>query len=270
MFKDAQGSFGGKRAYYFPLSQLEELGVKVSKLPYSLRVLLENVMRNLDGYKVTEQDFEVLARRKVGQEFAFMPTRVIMQDYTGVPLLVDLAAMRTELKKRGKDPSRVNPVIQSDLIIDHSVSVDYYGTAYSLLLNRDLEYRRNEERYRFLKWAQRAFRNLRVFPPGSGIIHQVNLEYLSKVVDLRELRGKLYAFPEIVIGTDSHTTMANGIGVLSWGVGGLEAEAVMLGEPYYMTVPEVVGVKLVGELNEGVTATDLALYITELLRKKNV
>ncbi|PVU72902.1 aconitate hydratase AcnA [Sulfolobales archaeon SCGC AB-777_J03] len=270
MFKDAQDSFGGKRAYYFPLSQLEELGVKVSKLPYSLRVLLENVMRNLDGYKVTEQDFEVLAGRKVGQEFAFMPTRVIMQDYTGVPLLVDLAAMRTELKKRGKDPSRVNPVVQSDLIIDHSVSVDYYGTAYSLLLNRDLEYRRNEERYRFLKWAQRAFRNLRVFPPGSGIIHQVNLEYLSKVVDLRELRGKLYDFPEIVIGTDSHTTMANGIGVLSWGVGGLEAEAVMLGEPYYMTVPEVVGVKLVGELNDGVTATDLALYITELLRKKNV
>jgi aconitate hydratase len=244
--------------------------VKVEEFPYSLRVLLENVMRNQDGFKVTEDDFEVLVKRKVGEEFAFMPTRVVMQDYTGVPLLVDLAAMRTELAKRGKDPNAVNPVIQSDLIIDHSVSVDYYGTTYALLLNKDLEYQRNEERYRFLKWAQKAFKNLRVFPPGSGIIHQVNLEYLSKVVDFREIKGKYYAFPEIVIGTDSHTTMANGIGVLSWGVGGLEAEAVMLGEPYYMTVPEVIGVKLVGELKEGVTATDLALYVTETLRKKNV
>ena len=269
-FATEVGTFSGKRAYYVPLKQLEELGIDVRKLPYSVRVLVENVMRNFDGDKVTEEDFEAIAKWQVGKEFAFMPTRIVMQDYTGVPLLVDLAAMRTELERRGGDPTRVNPVVQSDLIIDHSVSVDYYGTTYALLLNREKEYERNEERYKFLKWAQKAFKNLRVFPPGSGIIHQVNLEYLSKVVDFRERGGKLFAFPEIVIGTDSHTTMANGVGVLSWGVGGLEAEAVMLGEPYYMTVPEVVGVKLVGEPREGVVATDIALYVTERLRKKGV
>ena len=269
-FATAVGTFNGKRAYYVPLKQLDEFGIDVRKLPYSVRVLVENVMRNFDGDKVTEEDFEAIAKWQVGKEFAFMPTRIVMQDYTGVPLLVDLAAMRTELERRGGDPSRVNPVVQSDLIIDHSVSVDYYGTSYALLLNREKEYERNEERYRFLKWAQKAFKNLRVFPPGSGIIHQVNLEYLSKVVDFRERDGKLFAFPEVVIGTDSHTTMANGVGVLSWGVGGLEAEAVMLGEPYYMTVPEVVGVKLVGEPREGVVATDIALYVTERLRKRGV
>ena len=269
-FATEVGTFNGKRAYYVPLKQLEELGIDVRKLPYSVRVLVENVMRNFDGDKVTEEDFEAIAKWQVGKEFAFMPTRIVMQDYTGVPLLVDLAAMRTELERRGGDPSRVNPVVQSDLIIDHSVSVDYYGTSYALLLNREKEYERNEERYKFLKWAQGAFKNLRVFPPGSGIIHQVNLEYLSKVVDFRERDGKLFAFPEVVIGTDSHTTMANGVGVLSWGVGGLEAEAVMLGEPYYMTVPEVVGVKLVGEPREGIVATDIALYVTERLRKKGV
>ena len=269
-FATEVGTFNGKRAYYVPLKQLEEYGIDVRKLPYSIRVLVENVMRNFDGDKVTEEDFEAIAKWEVGKEFAFMPTRIVMQDYTGVPLLVDLAAMRTELEKKGGDPSRVNPVVQSDLIIDHSVSVDYYGTSYALLLNREKEYERNEERYKFLKWAQKAFKNLRVFPPGSGIIHQVNLEYLSKVVDFREKGGKLFVYPEIVIGTDSHTTMANGVGVLSWGVGGLEAEAVMLGEPYYMTVPEVVGVKLVGEPKEGVVATDIALYVTERLRKKGV
>ena len=269
-FATAVGTFNGKRAYYVPLKQLDEFGIDVRKLPYSVRVLVENVMRNFDGDKVTEEDFEAIAKWQAGKEFAFMPTRIVMQDYTGVPLLVDLAAMRTELERRGGDPSRVNPVVQSDLIIDHSVSVDYYGTSYALFLNREKEYERNEERYRFLKWAQKAFKNLRVFPPGSGIIHQVNLEYLSRVVDFRERNGKLFAFPEVVIGTDSHTTMANGVGVLSWGVGGLEAEAVMLGEPYYMTVPEVVGVKLVGEPREGVVATDIALYVTERLRKKGV
>jgi len=228
------------------------------------------VIRNLDNKKITEEDLEKIARWKFGEEFSFMPTRVIMQDYTGVPLLVDLAAMRSELAKRGKDPLRVNPVIQSDLVIDHSVQVDYYGTSYALVLNMQKEFERNVERYTFLKWAQSSFRNLRIIPPGNGIIHQVNLEFLSKVVDVREVKGEQVAFPEIVIGTDSHTTMANGISVLSWGVGGLEAEAVMMGEPYTMVVPEVVGVKLEGEIREGVTPTDVVLYITEVLRKKGV
>ncbi|BCS93953.1 aconitate hydratase AcnA [Metallosphaera javensis (ex Sakai et al. 2022)] len=257
-------------AYYYPLSQLKEMGFDVEKYPYSIKILIENVLRNLDGEKITEEDLEVIAGWKTGKDFAFSPTRVIMQDYTGVPLLVDLAAMRSELQRRGKDPSRVNPRLPSDLVIDHSVQVDYFGTEYSLSLNMRREFERNEERYKFLKWAQGAFTNLRIVPPGNGIIHQVNLEFLSKVVDLREHKGVLTAFPEIVIGTDSHTTMADGIGVLAWGVGGLEAEAVMLGEPYYMTVPEVVGVRLTGEVREGVTPTDVVLYITETLRRKGV
>ena len=255
---------------FYNLKKLEELGYDVFSLPYSLRVLVENVMRNLDGKKITEEDLHKVASWKVGEEFSFLPTRVIMQDYTGVPLLVDLAAMRDELAKRGKDPLKVNPVIQSDLVIDHSIQVDYYGTSYALSMNMKKEFERNVERYRFLKWAQQSFKNLRIVPPGNGIIHQVNLEFLSKVIDVREVKGEQVAFPEIVIGTDSHTTMANGLSVLSWGVGGLEAEAVMLGEPYTMTVPEVIGVKLEGEIKEGVTPTDVVLYITETLRKKGV
>ncbi|MEJ2774196.1 aconitate hydratase AcnA [Stygiolobus sp. CP859M] len=255
---------------FYNLKKLEDLGYDIFSLPYSLRVLVENVIRNSDNKKITEEDLEKIAGWKVGEEFSFMPTRVIMQDYTGVPLLVDLAAMRSELAKRGKDPLRVNPVIQSDLVIDHSVQVDYYGTSYALVLNMQKEFERNVERYTFLKWAQSSFRNLRIVPPGNGIIHQVNLEFLSKVVDVREVKGEQVAFPEIVIGTDSHTTMANGISVLSWGVGGLEAEAVMMGEPYTMVVPEVIGVKLEGEIREGVTPTDVVLYITEVLRKKGV
>ncbi|QKQ99143.1 aconitate hydratase AcnA [Metallosphaera tengchongensis] len=255
---------------FYPLSQLKEMGFNIDKYPYSIKILIENVLRNMDGEKITEDDLESIASWKVGKDFAFMPTRVIMQDYTGVPLLVDLAAMRSELERRGKDPSRINPKIPSDLVIDHSIQVDYFGTEYSLLLNMKKEFERNLERYKFLKWAQGAFTNLRVVPPGHGIIHQVNLEFLSKVVDVREHNGVLTAFPEVVIGTDSHTTMADGVGILAWGVGGLEAEAVMLGEPYFMTVPEVVGVKLTGEIREGVTPTDVVLYITETLRRKGV
>lgn len=256
--------------HYYPLKDLEEMGFKISKLPYSIKILIENVYRNLDGEKITEEDLEAIANWKIGKEFAFLPTRVILQDYTGVPLLVDLAAMRSELKRRGLPADKINPIIPSDLVIDHSVQVDYYGTARSLLLNMKKEFERNLERYRFLKWAQLSFKNLRVVPPGNGIVHQVNLEYLSKVIDVRELNGIKIAFPEIVIGTDSHTPMVNGASVLAWGVGGLEAEAVMLGEPYYMQVPEVVGVRLIGEPVEGVTTTDIVLYITEQLRKKGV
>ncbi|MEM3776695.1 MAG: aconitate hydratase AcnA [Metallosphaera sp.] len=256
--------------YYYPLSQLQEIGFEIEKYPYSIKILIENVLRNIDGERITEEDLETVAGWKTGKDFAFIPTRVIMQDYTGVPLLVDLAAMRSELERRGKDPSRVNPKIPSDLIIDHSVQVDYFGTEYSLQMNMRLEFERNKERYQFLKWAQGEFSNLRIVPPGNGIIHQVNLEFLSKVIDVREHEGKITAFPEIVIGTDSHTTMADGIGVLAWGVGGLEAEAVMLGEPYFMSVPEVIGVKLIGEVREGVTPTDVVLYITEKLRRKGV
>ncbi|QIW25320.1 aconitate hydratase AcnA [Sulfolobus sp. S-194] len=259
-----------ENVHYYPLSQLEQYGINIRKYPYSIRVLIENVIRNFDGKKITEDDLEAILKWQVGMEFSFFPTRVVMQDYTGVPLLVDLAAMRDEMKRKGKDPKIVNPVVPADLIIDHSIQVDYYGTSYALSWNMKKEFERNLERYQFLKWAQLSFRNLRVIPPGKGIIHQVNLEYLSKVIDVREVKGVQTAFPEIVIGTDSHTTMANGISVLSWGVGGLEAEAVLLGEPYTMTVPEVIGVKLVGEINEGVTPTDIVLYITEVLRKKGV
>ncbi len=217
----------------------------------------------MDGEKITQEDLDSIINWKVGKEISFMPTRVIMQDYTGIPLLVDLAEMRSELYRRGLNPEKVNPVIQSDLVIDHSIQVDYYGTSYALALNMKKEFERNEERYKFLKWAQQSFNNLRIVPPGKGIIHQINLEYLSKVInDNNE--------PEIVIGTDSHTTMIGGLGILGWGVGGLEAEAVMLGEPYHAVVPEVIGVRLEGEIKEGVTPTDIVLYITELLRKKGV
>ncbi|MCI2414514.1 MAG: aconitate hydratase AcnA [Candidatus Aramenus sp.] len=249
----------GNYEYY----SIKKLGV--DNFPFSLKVLVENVGRNL-GEKVGKDSLENLLGRKVGKDITIMPTRVIMQDYTGVPLLVDLAAMRSELKRLGKDPELVNPVVQSDLVIDHSVQVDYYGTEYSLSLNMKKEFERNAERYKFLKWAQGAFNNLRVVPPGKGIIHQINLEYLSRVIAIKD--G--VAFPEVVIGTDSHTTMVNGLSVLAWGVGGLEAEAVMLGEPYFMTVPEVVGVRLVGGVKEGVTPTDVVLFITEMLRKKGV
>ncbi len=262
------------KASLYRIDKIEEIGLgDYWKLPYSVRILLENVIRNFDGYIVTEDEVKAVAQwaQNAGKrEMPLFPARVIMQDFTGVPAVVDLAAMRDAMKELGGDPKKVNPIIPVDLIIDHSVQVDYYGTAYALKKNMEREYERNWERYTLLKWAQRAFSNFRIVPPGRGIIHQVNIEYLAKVVMYRNHGGKPMAFPDSVLGTDSHTTMVNGVSVLGWGVGGIEAEAVILGQPYYMLIPEVVGVKLVGELPEGATPTDLVLYVTEKLRKKGV
>ena len=262
------------KAVIFEVNRISELGLgDYEELPYSIRVLLENVVRNYDGYVVRDEDVEAVARwaKFAGKkEIPFHPARVIMQDFTGVPAIVDLAAMRDAIAKLGGDPSRVNPVIPVHLIVDHSLQVDYYATDYAFRMNLKLEYERNRERYQLLKWAQKAFKNFKVVPPGKGIIHQVNLEYLARVVWTSRKDGVLYAYPDTVLGTDSHTTMINALGVLGWGVGGIEAEAVLLGQPYYMLLPEVVGVRLVGELREGVTPTDLVLYVTEKLRKKGV
>ncbi|NAZ39009.1 MAG: aconitate hydratase, partial [Acidilobus sp.] len=257
------------------LRRLEEAGlVKVSRMPYSIRVLLENVVRNYDGFVVRDEDLKAIFNWKESAgkvEIPLLPARVIMQDLTGVPAVIDLATMRDAFKDMGYDPNLVNPLIPVDLVIDHSVQVDYYGTSLALRKNMEKEFERNSERYRLLKWAQKAFQNFRVVPPGKGIIHQVNLEYLAKVVWLgNDRRRGLMAYPDSVLGTDSHTTMINGISVLGWGVGGIEAEAVLLGQPYYMLVPPVVGVRLVGRPKSGVTPTDIVLYITELLRKKGV
>ena len=264
-------TYDGK-AVIWNVKELEEQGIEISKLPYSIRYLLENMLRNHDGKVVTQDDVEAVARwrENIGREIPYMPSRVILQDFTGVPAVVDLAAMRDAMKEMGGDPLLVNPVVPSDLVIDHSVQVDYFGTNYALKLNMKKEMERNRERYALLKWAQRAFKNFMVVPPGKGIIHQVNIEYLAKVVHLRRFGDGLAAFPDTVIGTDSHTTMVAGVGVLGWGVGGIEAEAVMLGQPYYIPIPEVVGVRLLGELPEGATATDLVLTVTEILRKKGV
>ncbi|MDT7860245.1 MAG: aconitate hydratase AcnA [Candidatus Calditenuis sp.] len=264
------------RFRYYRLAELEEVGLasKVEELPFSIRVLLENLYRNLGKGVVTEEEMRALGHWGLSapsvEEIAFHPTRVLLQDFTGVPLVVDLAAMRGVAKRLGKDPKVVNPLVPVHLVIDHSIQVDYFRRPDAYLLNLDLEYERNRERYVLLKWAQKAFSNFQVVPPGTGIVHQVNLEYLAKVVDDRVIDNERVAFPDTLLGTDSHTPMVNGLGVLGWGVGGIEAEAVMLGQPYYMTVPEVVGVRLEGELREGVTATDLVLHVTELLRRKNV
>ncbi|MET1101559.1 MAG: aconitate hydratase AcnA [Pyrodictiaceae archaeon] len=259
-------------AIIYKLDALEEHGLtKISRLPYTIRILLENVLRNVDGFLVTEDDVKKVASWPKGAGevvIPFMPTRVILQDYTGVPAVVDLAAMRDAAKEHGCPPEIIDTMVPAHLIIDHSIQVDYFGTAYAINKNMELEFRRYKERYSLLKWAQQAFGNLKVIPPGKGIIHQINLEYLARVVDYREYRGEPMAFPDTVIGTDSHTTMINGIGVLGWGVGGIEAEAVLLGQPYYITLPEVIGVELVGEPQEGVTPTDIVLSITEFLRKK--
>ncbi|MFS8572478.1 MAG: aconitate hydratase AcnA [Clostridia bacterium] len=263
------------KAVIYRLDALEKAGLTtISKLPFSIRVLLENVLRNCDGYLVTEDHVRTVAGWSKdspgGQEIPFMPSRVILQDFTGVPAVADLAAMRAAMKEQGGDPAEINPLIPSDLVIDHSVQVDFFGSAEAFLRNVEREFERNEERYMFLKWAQKAFRNFRVVPPGRGIVHQVNLEYLAKVVQLREVNGEKVAFPDSLVGTDSHTTMVNGLGVFGWGVGGIEAEAVMLGQPYYMGLPQVVGFKLTGELPEGATATDLVLTVTQMLRQKGV
>ncbi len=259
-------------AVVYRLDRLEEIGLtKIDRLPYTIRILLENVLRNVDGFLVTEEDVKKVASWPKGagtEVIPFMPGRVLMQDYTGVPAVVDLAAMREVAAKFGCSPRIVDTMVPAHLIIDHSVQVDYFGTSYALKKNMEMEFKRYRERYQLLKWAQQAFANLKVVPPGKGIIHQINVEYLAKVVDYREYHGEVMAFPDTVIGMDSHTTMVNGIGVLGWGVGGIEAEAVLLGQPYYITLPEVVGVKLVGEPREGVTPTDIVLAVTEFLRKK--
>jgi aconitate hydratase len=274
--RDSIETTAGKATIY-RLGKLEEKGFEgISLLPYSIRILLESLLRHADTQKktITAEDVEALARwspENISEkDIPFIPSRVIMQDFTGVPAVVDLAALRSAMERLGGDPAKINPVIPADLVIDHSVQVDSYGTAYSLGENEKKEFERNRERYTVLRWAQKAFDNFRVVPPGRGIIHQVNLEYLTPLVHLSEKEGELFAFPDTLVGTDSHTTMINGIGVLGWGVGGIEAEAVMLGQPYYMPVPEVVGFKLYGKLEPGVTATDLVLTITKMLRKHGV
>ncbi|MEQ1858071.1 MAG: aconitate hydratase AcnA, partial [Longimicrobiales bacterium] len=264
----------GKTSFY-DLAKLEKDRVvgSLDRLPVSIRVLLENALRHAGGGYVATEHVEAVAKwspTNAGADVPFMPSRVVLQDFTGVPAVVDLAAMRDGLKALGMDPSRINPVVPADLVIDHSVQVDYFGTADAFRLNVEKEFERNRERYALLRWAQGAFDNFSVVPPGTGIVHQVNLEYLAAVVHRVERGGSYLAYPDTVVGTDSHTTMVNGLGVVGWGVGGIEAEAVMLGQPYYMLLPEVVGVKLTGVLPEGSTATDLVLRITELLRKHGV
>ena len=247
----------------------------ISRLPYSLKVLLENLLRNEDGRSVTKDDIIATAKwtetkGKASTEIGFRPARVLMQDFTGVPAVVDLAAMRDGMNSLGGDPRKINPLVPVDLVIDHSVIVDAFGNENAFARNVELEYERNGERYNFLKWGQSAFDNFRVVPPGTGICHQVNLEYLSQVVWTREVGGETIAYPDTLVGTDSHTTMVNGLSVLGWGVGGIEAEAAMLGQAQSMLVPEVIGFRLTGRLKEGVTATDLVLTVTQMLRKKGV
>jgi aconitate hydratase len=256
------------------LRSLEKQGLaELSAMPYAIRILLEQTLRQVDGFAVREEDVRTLCRwnRKGSREFPFKPARVIMQDFTGVPAIVDLAAMRDAMAELGGDPERINPVIPVDLVIDHSVQVDRFASAAALAANAELEFARNRERYEFLRWGAKAFDGFRVVPPATGIVHQVNLEYLARVVMTRELpEGGRAAFPDTLVGTDSHTTMINGIGVLGWGVGGIEAEAALLGQPLYMLVPEVVGFRLSGEIPSGVTATDLVLTVTQILRQRGV
>jgi aconitate hydratase len=267
---------GGAEYTYFDLQEAEKNGLTgVSRLPFSMKVLLENLLRNEDGRSVTRDAIAAVAgwledRGSAGVEIAYRPARVLMQDFTGVPAVVDLAAMRDGIAALGGDPQKINPLVPVDLVIDHSVIVDEFGTPRAFARNVELEYQRNEERYKFLKWGQQAFRNFRVVPPGTGICHQVNLEYLGQVVWTKDEDGETVAYPDTCVGTDSHTTMINGLGVLGWGVGGIEAEAAMLGQPVSMLLPEVIGFRLTGKLKEGVTATDLVLTVTQMLRKKGV
>jgi len=265
----------GQRSYtIFRLPALAARGFNLSRLPFSLKILLENLLRREDGVNVTAADIEFLAKwdakAEPSREIAYMPARVLMQDFTGVPAIVDLGAMRDAIKMLGGDPERVNPLVPAELVIDHSVQVDEFGTAGSYDANALLEFQRNRERYAFLKWGQTAFRNFSAVPPGMGICHQVNLEYLARVVFTAGIDGELIAYPDTLVGTDSHTTMINGLGVLGWGVGGIEAEAAMLGQAISMLVPQVVGYKLTGKLREGATATDLVLTVTQALRKLGV
>src|SRR6266566_3012373 len=265
---------GGREYEIARLDALDRQGISTKHLPFSLRILLENLLRTEDGRNVRAEDIRALAswsgKTKSEKEIAFTPSRVLMQDFTGVPAIVDLAAMRDAMKKLGGDPSLINPLQPAELVIDHSVQVDEFGKPQAFAMNAELEFLRNKERYGFLRWGQTAFRNLAIVPPDTGIVHQVNLEFLARVVFVNEADGKRVAYPDTLVGTDSHTTMINGLGVLGWGVGGIEAEAAMLGQPVSMLIPQVVGVKLTGRLREGATATDLVLTITEMLRKHGV
>ena len=267
-FRTGAGAEG--TLYSLPQLELEGLGA-ISRLPVSIRIVLESVLRNFDGgQKISEANVRALAAWKPGEErieeIPFVVARVLLQDFTGVPLLVDLAAMRSAVQRMGKDPGVIEPLVPVDLVIDHSVQVDYAGSDAAYQRNMEMEFRRNEQRYRFLKWGTQAFNGFSVIPPGIGIVHQVNLEYLAKGIFERD---GVY-FPDTLVGTDSHTTMINGLGIVGWGVGGIEAEAGMLGQPVYFLTPDVIGVHLTGELPEGTTATDLVLRITEMLRKANV
>ncbi len=266
---------GGKSYTYFSIPEAEKNGLKgVSRLPVSLKVVLENLLRFEDGRTVTADDIKAVAAwlttRRSTHEIAYRPARVLMQDFTGVPAVVDLAAMRDAAVSLGGDPKKVNPLVPVDLVIDHSVMVDYFGTTSAFALNVEREYERNNERYEFLRWGQSAFDNFRAVPPGTGICHQVNLEYLARTVWTSQENGETLAYPDTLVGTDSHTTMVNSLAVLGWGVGGIEAEAAMLGQPISMLIPEVVGFKITGEMAEGITATDLVLTVVEMLRKKGV
>lgn len=260
---------------YFSLATLQEMGMgEISSLPFSIKILLEAVLRECDEYAVTKEDVKTLASfnaKNPQGEIPFKPSRVVLQDFTGVPAVVDLAALRSAMERLGGDPNKINPQVPVDLVIDHSVQVDMFGEEFAFMFNVEREMERNRERYEFLKWGQQAFQKFRVVPPGRGIVHQVNLEYLAQGVFTRkEADGSVTAFPDTLVGTDSHTTMINGLGILGWGVGGIEAEAAMLGQPIYMLVPEVIGVRLTGELREGITATDLTLTITQMLRRHGV
>src|SRR5437879_5406739 len=269
----------GREGFLHSLPALEEQGIgQVSPLPCSILIVLESVSRNCDGKKVGGKDVETLARwdakKPANEEIPFVVARIVLQDFTGVPLVVDLAAMRSAVKRFGGDPKIIEPLVPVDLVVDHSVQVDFFGSAQALRLNLDMEFKRNRERYQFLKWGQQAFKTFQLIPPGIGIVHQVNLEYLAKGVlsaqsTINHQPSTIY-LPDTLVGTDSHTTMINGLGVVGWGVGGIEAEAGMLGQPVYFLTPEVVGVHLTGQLREGVTATDLALHITQMLRAQKV
>ncbi|MCA1596539.1 MAG: hypothetical protein LC772_08980 [Chloroflexi bacterium] len=273
-------SVGGQEYEIYRLDALKSAGVDAARLPYSIRIVLENLLRNEDGLSVKAGDIEALARWSPhsvpATEINYTPARVLLQDYTGVPAVVDLAAMRQAMADLGGDPRRINPLQPVELVIDHSVQVDDFGSAGAFRTNADLEFQRNQERYVFLKWGQNAFHNFKVVPPDTGIVHQVNLEYLARVVFSSEETGKKgetglpIAYPDTLVGTDSHTTMVNGLGVLGWGVGGIEAEAAMLGQPVSMLIPPVVGFRFDGRLREGATATDLVLTVTEMLRARGV
>jgi len=265
----------GREGFFYSLPALEEQGVgKISQLPVSIRIVLESVLRNCDGKKVQRKDVEALAKwnakKPANEEIPFVVARIVLQDFTGVPLVVDLAAMRSAVKKLGGDPKIIEPLVPVDLVVDHSVQVDFFGSTKALQLNLDMEFKRNRERYQFLKWGQQAFKTFQLIPPGIGIVHQVNLEYLAKGVLHAKIDNHEIFYPDTLVGTDSHTTMINGLGVVGWGVGGIEAEAGMLGQPVYFLTPEVVGMHMTGKLREGVTATDLVLHITEMLRAQKV